>query len=309
MSGVGRLRERSGAVDRLTAPVRAAAQRIAVPFLVVLSMMFIVLGKADVLLFNRLRVIVVDATAPVLQAVSQPVATVGSGVRYVEDLFVVYRDNKRLREENERLLQWQDAARRLQAENVELRKLTKFQPPADARYIAAQVIANSGGAFARNVLVNVGGQDGVARGQAAMTGEGLVGRVAEVGDRASRILLLTDLNSHIPVMLDGARDRAVMAGDNSDQPRLLYLPANVAVKVGDRIVTAGSGGVFPPGLPVGVVASVDSGIVRIEPFAELARLEVVQVVDFGLGGVLPQSAIPLPRPARGARVVDPDAVR
>ena len=303
------MRERSGSVDRLTAPVRAVAQRIAVPFLVVLSMMFILLGKADVLLFDRLRVIVVDATAPMLQAVSQPVATVGSGARYFQDLFVVYHDNQRLREENGRLLQWQNVARRLQAENAELRKLTKFQPPADARYVSAQVIANSGGAFARNVLINVGSHDEVVRGQAAVTGEGLVGRIAEVGNRASRILLLTDLNSHIPVVLDGSRERAVMAGDNSDQPRLLYLPANVAVKVGDRVVTAGSGGVFPPGLPVGVVAAVDGGIVRIEPFAELARLEVVEVVDFGLGGVLPQSAIPLPRPARGARVVDPDVAR
>jgi rod shape-determining protein MreC len=303
------VRERSGSVDRLTAPVRAVAQRIAVPFLVVLSMMFILLGKADVLLFDRLRVIVVDATAPMLQAVSQPVATVGSGARYFQDLFVVYHDNQRLREENGRLLQWQNVARRLQAENAELRKLTKFQPPADARYVSAQVIANSGGAFARNVLINVGSHDEVVRGQAAVTGEGLVGRIAEVGNRASRILLLTDLNSHIPVVLDGSRERAVMAGDNSEQPRLLYLPANVAVKVGDRIVTAGSGGVFPPGLPVGVVAAVDGGIVRIEPFAELARLEVVEVVDFGLGGVLPQSAIPLPRPARGARVVDPDVAR
>jgi rod shape-determining protein MreC len=303
------VRDRSGSVDRLTAPVRAVAQRIAVPFLVVLSMMFILLGKADVLLFDRLRVIVVDATAPMLQAVSQPVATVGSGARYFQDLFVVYHDNQRLREENGRLLQWQNVARRLQAENAELRKLTKFQPPADARYVSAQVIANSGGAFARNVLINVGSHDEVARGQAAVTGEGLVGRIAEVGDRASRILLLTDLNSHIPVVLDGSRERAVMAGDNSDQPRLLYLPANVAVKVGDRVVTAGSGGVFPPGLPVGVVAAVDGGIVRIEPFAELTRLEVVEVVDFGLGGVLPQSAIPLPRPARGARVVDPDVAR
>jgi len=75
------VRERSGSVDRLTVPVRAVAQRIAVPFLVVLSMVFILLGKADVLLFDRLRVIVVDATAPMLQAVSQPVATAGSGAR------------------------------------------------------------------------------------------------------------------------------------------------------------------------------------------------------------------------------------
>src|ERR1700736_1974595 len=145
MGGVGRLRERSGAVDRRTAPVRAVAQRHAVPVVVVLSMMFILLGKADVLLFDRLRVIVVDATAPMLQAVSQPVATVGSGARYFQDLFVVYHDNQRLREEKGGLLQWQNVARRLQAENAELRKLTKFQPPADARYVSAQVIANSGG--------------------------------------------------------------------------------------------------------------------------------------------------------------------
>jgi rod shape-determining protein MreC len=303
------VRERSGAVDRLTAPVRAAAQRVAVPFLVVVSMMFIVFGKADVQLFNRLRVIVVDATAPVLEAVSQPVATLASGVHRVEDLLVVYRENDRLREENARLLQWQELARRQQAEIDGLRELNKFTPPPAAQFISARVIANSGGAFARNVLVNAGGDDGVARGQAAVAGEGLVGRIAEVGTRASRVLLLTDLNSHIPVTLDGSRERAVMAGDNSDQPRLLYLPTNSAVKPGDRVVTAGSGNVFPPGVRVGVVASVDGGIVRVAPYADLSRLEYVRVVNFGLEGVLPQSAIPLPRSAKGARVADPDPPR
>jgi rod shape-determining protein MreC len=303
------LRERSGAVDRLTAPVKAAAHRVALPFLVILSMMFIVLGKADVLLFDRLRVLIADAVAPVLQAVSQPLSTAASAVRNVEGIFDLYRENARLREDNARLLQWQEVARRLQAENAELRNLTKFAPDGAARYVSAQVIANSGGAFARNVLVNAGSREGVTRGQAAVTGEGLVGRVAEVGERAARILLLTDLNSHVPVMLDHSRARAVMAGDNSNQPRLLYLPANVTPQVGERIVTAGSGGVFPPGVPVGVVASIDGGIVKVEPFAELSRLEYVRIVDYGLEGVLPQNAMPLPKPVRGARVVDPDAPR
>jgi len=285
------------------------AQRVVVPFLVLLSMMFIVLGKADVLLFDRLRVLIADAAAPVLQAVAQPVATVASGVRHVEGLFDLYRDNQRLREENARLLQWQDVARRLEAENAGLRDLTQYVPEGAARFVSAQVIANSGGAFARSVLVSAGAREGVTRGQAAVTGEGLVGRIAEVGNRAARVLLLTDLNSHIPVMLDASRERAVMAGDNSDQPRLLYLPANVTVKVGERIVTAGSGGVFPPGVPVGVVASIDTGIVRVEPYAELSRLEYVRIVDFGLPGVLPQNAVPPPKPTRGARTVEPDAAR
>ncbi len=285
------------------------AQRAVVPFLVLLSMMFIVLGKADVLLFDRLRVVIADAAAPLLEALAQPVATMASGVRHVEGVFDLYRENERLREENARLLQWQDVARRLETENAGLRDLTKFVPEGAPRFISAQIIADSGGAFARSVLVSAGGREGVTRGQAAVTGEGLVGRVAEVGGRAARILLLTDLNSHIPVMLDNSRERAVMAGDNSDQPRLLYLPINVTAKPGERIVTDGSGGIFPPGVPVGVVASVDSGIVRVEPYADLSRMEYVRIVDFGLGGVLPQNAMPLPRAARGARVVVPDPVR
>ena len=285
------------------------AQRAVVPFLVLLSMMFIVLGKADVLLFDRLRVVIADAAAPLLEALAQPVATMASGVRHVEGVFDLYRENERLREENARLLQWQDVARRLETENAGLRDLTKFVPEGAPRFISAQIIADSGGAFARSVLVSAGGREGVTRGQAAVTGEGLVGRVAEVGGRAARILLLTDLNSHIPVMLDSSRERAVMAGDNSDQPRLLYLPINVTAKPGERIVTDGSGGIFPPGVPVGVVASVDSGIVRVEPYADLSRMEYVRIVDFGLGGVLPQNAMPLPRAARGARVVVPAPAR
>ena len=87
----------------------------------------------------------------------------------------------------------------------------------------------------------------------------------------------------------------MLDGDNSEQPRLVYLPTTVEAKVGDRIVTVGAGGVFPPGLPVGVVASVDNGVIRVEPYAELSRLEVLRIVDFGLAGVLPQSAVPPPR--------------
>jgi len=304
------LRERSGTVDRFTAPFRAAAQRAAVPFLIFLSALFIVLGKADIVLFEHLRITVADAAAPILQAVAQPIATAATGVRNIEAVFAVYSENQGLRDENARLLQWQEVARRLEAENARLRGLVKFTPESPVRDVAARVIGNSGGAFARNVLVNAGSREGVNRGQAAATGEGLVGRIAEVGDHSARVLLVSDLNSRIPVLLDDTRERAVMAGDNSDQPRLLYLRANAAVKVGERIVTGGAGGVFPPGIPVGVVASIADGVVRVEPYAELSRLEFVRIVDFGLEGVLPQNAMPLPKAAKGAKViVDPDVMR
>jgi len=165
-------------------------------------------------------------------------------------------------------------------------------PPADARYVSAQVIANSGGAFVRMILINAGTEDHIARGQAAITGEGLVGRLTEVGDRAARVLLITDLNSRIPVTVERSHVNAVLAGDNSERPRLLYLPPPDGVKVGDRIVTSGEGGVFPPGLPVGVVGSLDAAGPRVEPYVELSQIGYVLVVDYGLSRSLPQPPQP-----------------
>jgi len=290
---------------RISAPVKVAAQRLTLPFLIFISSMLVVFGKTDTLLYDGLRGALVDRVAPVLQAVGQPFATVTGAFQAVSDAVGVYRENAELREENGRLLQWQEVARGLATENAELRDLVKLVPQDAVSSIAARVIADSGGAFARNVLVNAGHDDGVQRGQAAMNGVGLVGRVAEVGDRTARILLLTDLNSHIPVELEGSHDRAVLDGDNSEEPRLVYLPPKTDVAVGTRIVTGGAGGVFPPGLPVGVVASVSGDLIRVEPYAELARLELVRIVDFGLSGVLPQSAVPASRPAgRGGRPAD-----
>jgi rod shape-determining protein MreC len=290
---------------RISAPVKAAAQRLALPFLVLVSTVMVLFGKTDLLLYDGLRATISDHVAPILEAVSQPVAAVTSAVQSVSNAVAVNRENGQLREENARLLQWQEIARRLETENAELRSLTKFQPQNTVQSLSAQVIADSGGAFARNVLIDAGSKDGVARGQAALAGEGLVGRVAEVGTRTARVLLLTDLNSHIPVELEDNHQHAVLDGDNSEQPRLVYLPSNIEATVGERVVTIGAGGIFPPGLPVGVISAISGDVIRVEPYAELSRLEMLRIVDFGLSGVLPQSAVPPPRaPARSTKSSD-----
>ncbi|HZS84052.1 MAG TPA: rod shape-determining protein MreC [Stellaceae bacterium] len=282
-------------------PVKAIGQRFALPILVLASVTMIVLGKADTLLFERVRTAFADVAAPLLGALSQPVAAFDSVVERAHDVLGLYSENARLREDNARLLQWEQVAQQLGTENARLRELLKLTPDPAVSFVSARVIANSGGSFVRSVLVDAGSRDGVLRGQAAITGEGLVGRITDVGDRAARVLLLTDLNSRVPVALDGSRERAVLAGDNSDRPRLLYLPLRSEVKVGDRIVTSGNGGIFPPGLPVGVVAAIEDGIVRVEPFAELSRLDFLRIVNYGLNGVLPQPVMPRPaKPGRGA---------
>jgi rod shape-determining protein MreC len=289
---------------RLSPARRAMIERITFPLLVLLSGVMIVLGKADQVVLESLKNSVMDAAAPALDMLSRPSGLVDTAVGRARDFLTVYQENARLAEENERLLGWQQAALKLASENAQLRDLLRVAPEPATSYVTARVIANSGGAYARSVMVNAGRENGVVRGEAAVTGEGLVGRVSEVGSRAARILLITDLNSRVPVIVEGSRQRAVLAGDNSEHPSLRYLEAGAAIRIGDRIVTSGQGGVFPPGLPVGVVAVFNGELARVELFVELSRVDYLRLVDYGLADALPS---PLPLAPRGGKRVEQSA--
>jgi rod shape-determining protein MreC len=282
----------------LSPPRRAAVQRVALPLLVLLSATMVILGKADQVLFESLRVAVSDTASPALDVLSRPLGALGHLMDRARDFVAVYQNNARLAEENEKLLRWQQAAFRLASENARLRELLKLTPEPATTFITARVIANSGGAYVRSLMIHAGSENGVERGQAAMTGEGLVGRVSEVGRQAARVLLVTDLNSRVPVIVEGPQQRALLTGDNSERPCLRYLNAGAEIKVGDRVVTSGQGGVFPPGLPVGVVASLDGEAPRVEPYVEMSRVEYLRIVDYGLANGLPN---PVPIASRSGR--------
>jgi len=275
------LQEQFRPVNRIAAPIKGIAQRFAYLGLVGAAFGLMMLGKADVVVVERFRTQITDAFAPILDTISKPVATVNAMVSQARELADLRAENARLRDERERLLQWQTVGRKLESENQALRGLLNFIPRDPKAYISARVIADSGGAFAHSLVLNAGSRDDVRRGEAVVTGDGLVGRVVGVGARSSRILLLTDLNSRIPVITQQSRIRAILAGNNSSRPVLNHLPPGVSVVPGERIVTSGHGGAFPPGLPVGVVVSVSDGGIAVQPFVAPDRIEYVRVVDYG----------------------------
>lgn len=280
------MRHRPENILRMTAQLRGFAHRFAYVFLLAAALGILLLGRADPQIFQRARTAVTDITAPVLDALSRPAVTISHLVAEARELARLREENIILRAENERLLKWQNAARTLLAENRQLHELLNFTPTQDATSVTARVIGDSGGAFVRSLLVNAGRGDGVSKGNAALSGKGLLGRVAEVGERSARVLLINDLNSRIPVVIERSRERAILAGDNSVTPRLLYLPVTTSVQVGDRVVTSGHGGAFPVGLPVGVVSAISDEGVRVTPFADATNIEYVRLMDFGLDGIL-----------------------
>jgi rod shape-determining protein MreC len=150
------------------------------------------------------------------------------------------------------------------------------------KYITARVIAGSGGTLSNMLILNSGKKDGVRKGQAVVSDRGIVGRVQQVSSRSARVLMLTDINSRVPVLMVNTRIRAVMTGSNNAQAKLIHLPQEARVALGDRVVTSGHGGAFPPGLPVGTIASVGTQGIDVQLFTDFSRLEYVSIADFGL---------------------------
>ena len=268
-------------LSRLTLPIKVMADRFAFAALIASSIGLLIIGKANFGLFAMVNTRIADALTPITAVLSEPVDASRALVDTIGEMAAVFDENQRLREQNQRLLEWQDVARHLASENRTLRRALHMEVEAERpTVVAARVVADTGGPFVHTVLVDAGRNSGVTRGMAAVNDRGLVGRVIEAGTRSARLLLLTDFNSKVPVMVEPSRDQAVLAGDNSREPRLVFMPLNPRVSVGDRVVTSGRGGVLPPGLPVGVVSAIRDEKVAVRSWVDWDRLEYLRLLEY-----------------------------
>lgn len=229
--------------------------------------------------FDGPRAQAMEMFGPVVGAFSHPFQEAASTIEEIAGISDIRAEMADLKQENIRLRQWYQAALTLESENESLRELLNVKVNSSNRFVTARVLADSANAYVRSVLVGAGNADGVVKGQAVLSGEGLVGRVVEVSENVSRVLLLTDLNSRVPVLIEGVRKKAILVGNNSDEVSLEFLPEDVSLAKGSRVVTSGDGGLFPPGLPIGVISSALGDPVKISIFADLDDMIFVRVVD------------------------------
>lgn len=275
----------------LSSPIAIWAGPLSTAGLMIMAlglMMFSAARPGDV---SAVRMGVSDFAAPFIATITKPVQGAALFVRNVSGLSELQATNAALLSENQRLRDWYQSALLLDAENKSLRGLLNVKAASAQSYITARVLADSGNAYVKSLLVEAGGQDRVRKNMAVISGEGLVGRVIEVGKGVSRILLVSDINSRIPVLVEDTSQHAVMAGGNNGQPHLMHLPIDSRVQIGARIVTSGYGGVFPPGLPVGRITAVKEGQAQVSLFADINKTVFVRIIDQPQDSNL-QSAIP-----------------
>ncbi len=287
-------------------PVR----RLLVTVVVLCLVALIVLWRIDNPRVERLRAAIVDRVVPNMEWVMAPVTGVARIFDDFQSYARLYEQNQELRRELQQMRAWREAALQLEQENARLLDLNRVQLDPELTFVTGLVLADSGSPFRRSVLINVGARDGILDGWATMDGLGVVGRVSGVGERTSRVLLLTDSNSRIPVTIQPSGQQALLMGDNSQSPLLEFIEAPEDISAGDRIVTSGDGGLFPPGLLVGQVIETTDGRLRARLAADLVRLQFLRVMRSHPGTSLddPGSLIgpPWPLPEDGAEATDAD---
>lgn len=277
--------------DRREGLGRRAHSRFNLILLMLVSVLLLLssLYSAQASVFKKAREGVMDAASPVLTLFAGPINAINNMVGSVGDYFNVMEQNKALREENAELRQWMAEALELREVVASYEALQGYQTPPRAQPISAFVIGEANDAFARSMIVNAGRSNNVEVGQAVVDANGLIGRIVEAGGVASRVLLLTDIQSRVPVYVEGADVEGILVGNTRNRPAISFTASAEEAEAapGQRVLTSGAGGALPRGLPVGVVSGEERGEIIVDLYANYARTRMVRVINYAFPEVDP----------------------
>ena len=252
--------------------------RLILSALIVLLLGLFLLWRIDSPRVERVRIELIDRVVPNFSWATSPLTGTINILRSARSYTRIYQQNKDLRRELQQMKAWKEAALQREQENARLLDLNKVRLDPKFTKITGVVLADSGSPFRQTVLLNIGKRDGIVDGWAAIDGIGLVGRIAGVGERTSRVILLGDTSSRVAVTIESNGQTGLVVGDNTSQPPIEFLENPETVRPGDRVMTSGDGGVFPSGILVGQVTQTQSGRLRVRLAADMLQLEFLRVI-------------------------------
>ena len=247
--------------------------------LIILSILLMVISAFNPNAFDKMRAKLSDLFSPALSLVSLPFYQASIFFHGITGLAQLQADNLRLEQENKRLREWYNIALLLDSENKSLRELLNLEVDPEYDHISARVIADAGSTYVKSLLVSVGSENGIKKGSAVLSGDGLVGRIVEVSKKTSRVLLVTDINMRVPVVVEDTSHHAIMAGVNTNQPSLIHLPQDSEISKESRLITSGYGGVYPHGLLVGNVVIDSDGALGVALFSDFNKMQIVRILQ------------------------------
>ena len=209
--------------------------------------------------------------------IASPNKGAGFIVDSIQEHFDVFNKYQKLKEENAQLKEQTYDPNFLKFENEQLKKLLDEQMESPINLVGARVMLDKQSPYLNSFIINSGSNKEIKKGMAVLDGKNFIGRIVDVNFFSSRILLITDLNSKIPVLIEPEGYHAILSGDGSEQPVLEFLPENNTVETGNKVYTSGKEGIFSPGIPIGKVIEEDNNLV-VSLFSDFSQITFVNVV-------------------------------
>lgn len=274
------MRRSSFAVADAVQPLKYYVGRSVVAFLFFFAVFLVIFTNADQNRGNAARSSISDFISQVVAVVSSPFQAVEFATDNASGILSVYSDNARLRYENTQLQKWQSVALKLETENKKLRNILNSRPAPGLASITAEVTAEHNAPFSKTAVIKSEDLSGVKPGMAVVSASGLIGRITEVGSKSARVLLISDINSRIPVVTQSSGQKSILAGKNRRKGELMYVKNRADLKKGELVVTTGDGGYFPPGIVVGNIGDVSGEVIKVLPSADLSDLDYVSIIIY-----------------------------
>ena len=228
--------------------------------------------------------LLIEVCAPFQRASAFVIQTVGGVFEGYVFLVHLQGENVLLKQRVSELQKENHQMREMVFENERLRGLLQFQDRMAVPMIGAEVIGQDPSSWFRSITINRGERDGVRKGMAVISPDGVVGQVLKTSLHYSTVLLITDYSSAVDAIVQRTRAKAIVEGQGENRCQLKYLLRSEEIVTGDVVITSGLGGVFPKGLQVGEIRSVDKkghGIFQfaeLMPSVDLTKLEEVIII-------------------------------
>ena len=253
--------------------------------LIIITFLIMFIGKADLAIIKKINIIISDLSSPIISSFSNQTKIIGNSFNYLSNTASLKEENKNLHLENMRLKQFEILSNMYESENLLLKNQLNLVPQKIPNFITARAISAPGNVFAHSLLINSGRSAGIEKGNAVLFNGMFIGQIVSVGNNSSRVLLISDVNSMIPVVVSNNRIPSILTGENLILPSLKFLPNNVKLNHGSIVQTSGHGGLLPAGLPIGSVVKHSSEKNYVRPLIDLNLIDYLQVLLWRADGV------------------------
>tara|TARA_B100000029_G_scaffold451410_1_gene475974 strand:+ start:1554 stop:2399 length:846 start_codon:yes stop_codon:yes gene_type:complete len=255
---------------------KGTKQRFSLFALVIISVSLIFLESIELKPLNYFRSLVKDIIYKGSETVSMPSKGFNKLNNFFKSHFNLYEEHTELKKDYENLKNSVTKSDFLELENSQLRKLIEEQTSSPFNFLSARIMLDKQSMYLNSFIINAGSNKDIKNGMAVLHGENFIGRIVDVNFFSSRVLLISDLNSKIPVITEPSGYHAILSGKGDNEPNLEYLPENYNIQDGEKVYTSGKEGIFSPGIPVGEV-KIKDGFIKVILFSDLNQITFVNI--------------------------------